>query len=46
MPPATSELPRRAAPAIALYQLRLKRVKGSTATKRLVPSFFIEIPER
>src|SRR5215470_13900015 len=46
MPPATSELPRSAAPAIALYQLRLKRVNGSTATKRFASTRFIEMPER
>ena len=36
--PATSELPSRAAPAIALYQFPLTRLKGRIAVNRSVPT--------
>src|SRR5207244_6324019 len=44
IPPATSELARSAAPAIALYQLRLKRRKGRSAENVEASIRFIRIP--
>src|SRR5690348_10373635 len=43
-PPAISELARSAPPAIARYQLRLKRRKGRTAAKVLASSCFMRMP--
>ena len=46
MPPAISLLARRLAPAMALYQLRLKRRKGRTAAKVAESTRFILMPLR
>ncbi len=44
MPPAISLLASSAAPAIALYQLRLKRRKGSSAAKVASSTRFMRMP--
>src|SRR5690606_38792411 len=46
MPPAISLLARSAAPAIALYQLRLNRRNGNTAVKVFESTRFIRMPDR